>query len=88
MLGDGFQYYVRHFWNFPDVHQIWTLGPFIYYRNIKKEYARNNHTHFEQILFANVVIQMLSCLEACAQTISKIGDLEIWNFEVLTNLKL
>ena len=33
MIGDGFQYYVRHVWGFPNVDQIWNFGPSIYYRN-------------------------------------------------------
>ena len=36
MLGNGFQYYFGHFWNFPNIDQMLDLGPLIYYRSTLK----------------------------------------------------
>ena len=36
MIGDGFQYYVRHAWKLSDFDKMLDLGPLIYPRHILK----------------------------------------------------
>ena len=52
MIGDGFQYYVWHFWNFPNFNKIWDFGPLIYCRNTlinTRKYQRMFETYYFRI---------------------------------------
>ena len=52
MIPDGFQYFLDDFWNFQNVHQIWTLTPRIYHQNTKKYIRKFMGTSFKNIICA------------------------------------
>ena len=73
MLRDGFQYYVWHFWKFPNFDQIWNFGHLIYCRNTFKN-TRKFQTHFKSCKSKN--IESWKCW--------KLRVAIFWNFRIRT----
>ena len=49
-LPDIFQYFLKHFWNFQNVDQIWTPRPLVYYHNTSTN-TRNSQIILKCIIF-------------------------------------
>ena len=85
MLGDGFQYYVRHFWKCSDFDQILALGPpyLLQKYSKKKETCSNRLKH---IMFANMRISKFEFADLCVSTFLKLWNIcfSIWGFYVLS----
>ena len=50
MIPDGFQYFLDDFWNFRNVHQIWTRATRIYHQNASKNKRKLGKHPFKNII--------------------------------------
>ena len=82
MLGNGFRYYVRHFWQFSDFCQMLDLGPLIYCRStlkIQETPQSFKKKRILQIWWSHILI----CLRMRVPqflTFLHLNNLESWNF--------